>query len=393
MQDTENRIAKRKTWEKTKTQFLVRHCSGQYYAIAYANGKQIWRSLRTKHYSIAQARLAEFLKDHRRTADGNGKSEISPKLTFAEALRIHQRNQADNVQIKPATLHYWNQIFAKLLKSWPEIRDREIRRITATDCEEWARKFRKIVSPTRWNNTLSGLRHVFEVALRGGIIHRNPAATPADHLHSPLRRLRPNKKKPDLPTRAEFFQLVETVEKAGGGCSRHCADFLRGLAFTGVRKGEAAQIEWRDLEFDRGEIVVRGDPDTATKNWEVRRVPMIPDARTLFERMRSARAAEPFTEKVFRVRESQKAIDHACRKLGLRRITHHDLRHLFATTCIESGTDIRTLASWLGHRDGGALALKTYGHLRNEHSVAQAGRVSFQPNDDAANKVVNFSEA
>jgi integrase len=120
---------------------------------------------------------------------------------------------------------------------------------------------------------------------------------------------------------------------------------------------------------------------------------MIPDARTLFERMRFARAAEPFTEKVFRVRESQKAIDHACRKLGLRRITHHDLRHLFATTCIESGTDIRTLASWLGHRDGGALALKTYGHLRNEHSVAQAGRVSFQPNDDAANKVVNFSEA
>src|SRR6266481_3701747 len=186
MQDT----AKRKTWEKTKTQFLVRHYSGQYYAIAYANGKQIWKSLRTKHYSIAQARLAEFLKDHRR-AGGNGNSEMSPKITFVEALQIHQRNQADNVEIKPATLHYWNQIFAKLLKSWPEIRDREIRRITTTDCEEWARKFRKISSPTRWNNTLSGLRHVFDVAIRAGIIHRNPAAAPLDHLHTPLRRVTP----------------------------------------------------------------------------------------------------------------------------------------------------------------------------------------------------------
>src|SRR2546430_4794234 len=318
MQDIANARAKRKTWERTKTQFLVRHCSGQYYAIAYANGKQIWRSLRTKHYSVAQARLAEFLKDHRR-AGGNGKSEVSPKITFAEALQIHQRNQADNVEIKPATLHYWNQIFGKLLKSWPEIRDREIRRITTTDCEEWAREFRKTASPTRWNNTLSGLRHVFEVAVRAGIIHRNPAATPPNHLHTPLRRLTPNKKKPDLPTRAEFFQLVEAVEKAGGGCSRHCADFLRGLAFTGTRKGEAAQIEWRDLEFNRGEIVVRGDPETGTKNWEVRRVPMIPDAQKLFEKMRTERAAEPLTEKVFRVREAQRAINNACKKLGLRR--------------------------------------------------------------------------
>ena len=49
------------------------------------------------------------------------------------------------------------------------------------------------------------------------------------------------------------------------------------------------------------------------------------------------------------------------------KITHHDLRHLFATRCIESGVDIPTVARWLGHKDGGALAMKTYGHLRNEH--------------------------
>lgn len=34
------------------------------------------------------------------------------------------------------------------------------------------------------------------------------------------------------------------------------------------------------------------------------------------------------------------------------RITHHDLRHLSATTCIESGVDVPTVARWLGHRDG-----------------------------------------
>ena len=154
---------------------------------------------------------------------------------------------------------------------------------------------------------------------------------------------------------------------------------MAGLAFTGMRKSESNAIEWRDIDFERDEIVVRGDATTGTKNWELRRVPLIPDARTLFERMRSERPDEPLDAKVFRVRESQKALDRACKRVGAERITHHDLRHLFATRCIESGVDIPTVSRWLGHKDGGALAMKTYGHLRREHSIAQAQRVTFAP--------------
>lgn len=142
-------------------------------------------------------------------------------------------------------------------------------------------------------------------------------------------------------------------------------------------KGETRQIEWRDVDFEAGEIIIRGDPETGTKNWTVRRVPLIPDARGLFGRMRSERRGEPLEAKVFRVGECQKALDRACKKVGADRITHHDLRHLFATRCIESGVDIPTVSRWLGHKDGGALAMKTYGHLRREHSIAQAQRVSF----------------
>jgi integrase len=144
-----------------------------------------------------------------------------------------------------------------------------------------------------------------------------------------------------------------------------------------MHKGEANALEWRDVDFEAGEIVVRGDDGTATKNWELRHVPLIPDARTLFQRMRSDRADEPLDVKVFRVGECQKALNRACQKVGTDRITHHDLRHLFATRCIESGVDIPTVSRWLGHKDGGALAMKTYGHLRREHSIEQTQRVSF----------------
>src|SRR5437867_382878 len=235
-----------KTWEKTREQNLVRHKSGRYYARTFNNNKEIWKSLRTAHFSVAKARLAEFLREHREKQVA-GVSEASAKMTFGEALKIHLQNQADDVTIKPSTRHYWKQL--------------------------------------------------------------------------------------TLPSREQFLQLVEAVERAGAWCSRDCADLLRGLAFIGCRKGEAAQIEWRDVDFEAGEIVVRGDPETGTKNWTVRRVPMIPDARALFERMRGKRASEPLTQKVFRVREAQRAIDRAARKLGMTRIVHHDLRHLFATIC------------------------------------------------------------
>ena len=74
------------------------------------------------------------------------------------------------------------------------------------------------------------------------------------------------------------------------------------------------------------------------------------------------------------------------RNLSIARITHHDLRHLFATRCIESGVDIPTVSRWLGHKDGGALAMKVYGHLRDSHSTAMAQKVRFHESKPTTNE-------
>jgi integrase len=41
----------------------------------------------------------------------------------------------------------------------------------------------------------------------------------------------------------------------------------------------------------------------------------------------------------------------------------HMMRHLYASSLIAAGVDVRTVAEYLGHSDGGALVLKTYSHL------------------------------
>jgi hypothetical protein len=40
--------------------------------------------------------------------------------------------------------------------------------------------------------------------------------------------------------------------------------------------------------------------------------------------------------------------------------------------------DIPTVSRWLGHRDGGALAMRVYGHLRDQHSSEMAQKVTFK---------------
>jgi integrase len=373
-----------KRWERTRLQNLVRHKSGTYYARAFADGKEVWKSLKTPHFSVAQARLAEFLKEHRqRVSNTNG--EVSAKMTFAQAAATHLRNLDDNLSIKPNTRHYWRQRLAALLKSWPTLAETQIRKITPADCKKWASTFSKTASPTNYNNTVALLRHILNVAIEAGVIYANAAG--------PLKRAAIRAKEIVLPSTEKFHALLEEMRAAHSRDSRNCADFAAGLAFTGCRLGEACEIEWRDFDFEKGELVVRDNAVTGTKNWELRRVPLIPDARALFKRMRSERVDEPLDAKVFLVRECQKSLDRACKKIGTNRIVHHDLRHLFATRCIESGVDIPTVSRWLGHKDGGALAMKTYGHLRREHSLAQAQRVTFAPGSTKEPDIIAFRAA
>ena len=105
---------------------------------------------------------------------------------------------------------------------------------------------------------------------------------------------------------------------------------------------------------------------------------MIPEMRKLLERLKAQRGEQEFLDNpVPKVRKFNRSLKRACKKLGLFHLTHHDLRHLFATRCIESGVDIPTVAKWLGHKDGGVLAMQTYGHLRDKHSADMAQKVVF----------------
>jgi len=299
-------------------------------------------------------------------------------MTFSDALTIFQQRLTGDGSLKPRSKEYRGERIAALLKSWSDLDKTDVRKITKNDCLAWGAKFSSAASPSNYNNTVGTLRMVLDIAVEAGARYDNPARF--------IKKARVRLKELRLPDQNQFLKLVDSIEGVNKRFSRDCADLVRFLAYGGFRKGEAANVTWSDCDFEKGEIIVRGDPETGTKNWSIRRVPMIPDMLELLEHLRKEHPDEAASNRVMRVRECQNAIDSACKKLGIARFTHHDLRHLFATLCIESGVDIPTVSRWLGHKDGGALAMKVYGHLRDQHSVNMAQRVTFRKS--ATQKVI-----
>jgi integrase len=98
--------------------------------------------------------------------------------------------------------------------------------------------------------------------------------------------------------------------------------------------------------------------------------------RALLLRLKDERPSRP-SDHISSIHDAKRCLQTACRRLGFPAFSHHDFRHFFATTCIEAGVDIPTVSRWLGHKDGGALAMRVYGHLRQEHSFSMIKRVTF----------------
>jgi integrase len=331
-------------------------------------------------YSVAKLRLPDLIGEHRALVEAAA-DRSSGKLTFGDVVATYRARIESDPRLKPASRRYRLMTVDFIVKTWPGILEKNVRKITGRECLEWFRGYSKRFAPSVVNNSIGTLRAIFSDAIQQGARFTNPAAR--------LKRLRLRQNPLRLPSRDEFIGFVHAIETAGAPQSKDCADFVRFLAYSGLRTGEARFVTWRDVDFTRGEIIVQGDPIHGTKNNEVRRVSMIPELREMLDAMRARRAHEKPDAQVLRVFEAEKSMRRAANVVGISRLRHHDLRHLFASTCIESGVDIPTVSRWLGHKDGGALAMKVYGHLRQEHSALQAQRVRFAPPPES--NVVSFA--
>jgi integrase len=349
-------MQKKAQFSKSKIPCLVRHRGGNYYASAKVSGKLIRRSLDTDDYNQAVIRLPGVLAEMR------GAKNAAQAGTLGAAIK--EESERDDPTIKGTTQTYYRARYASLLavaKKMPvnplEI---PITRVTVADLRGMMDTYAKSNAETAYNGTLTLLRRTYARAIESGHVGGNPVAK--------LKRLKPQKKKYDLPTAETFAMIVAEILAQKKSHSKATAMSVEFLAYTGLRKSEGQSLQWRDIKKDH--LVVR-----TLKGDDIRQVPLIPAALELIARVKAAGIPTAAADPVLLIKSPREALGNACARLEIDHMRVHDLRHIFATRCIESGVDLPTLAGWLGHKDGGVLCAQVYGHLCKKHSTAMAGRV------------------
>jgi hypothetical protein len=96
-------------WRKIRTANLYEHLqSGRYYAIAWVNGKQVFKSLKTDSVEHAKIKLPTVLKQFAKM--GRRKENVvPPDTTIGQLSERYLESVRTSVKNKASTAHYRDQ--------------------------------------------------------------------------------------------------------------------------------------------------------------------------------------------------------------------------------------------------------------------------------------------
>lgn len=161
----------------------------------------------------------------------------------------------------------------------------------------------------------------------------------------------------------------------------------------GLRIGEVCGLQWGDFDLKAGTLTIRRTvsriychvgktklvvqtPKTKSSG---REIPIPRELAALLHTLRGK--ASPSTwflsgnaDKPVEPRCYRKSIRSYLRRASVRRVHPHALRHTFATTCLQSGCDIKTLSEILGHTDAN-ITLKRYVHSDMKRKRSEMERI------------------
>lgn len=231
-------------------------------------------------------------------------------------------------------------------------------------------------------NILNG---VFEMAFLDDSIPANPM----------LKVKRPAPRKDEAPkeeadkalTVKELARVLSCVEQE----PLKWQAYINLAADTGARRGELCGLQWQDINWNTGAIVIRrnlqytaqkGVYETSPKNGKSRSVDVGPETLALLRKLRYAQADSCISKYVFtqdgtpdpmHPQSPTRYFSKFGKKYGVDDFHPHKLRHSSASIAITSGADIVSVSERLGHSDT-AVTLRMYAHA-NEESIRRAGQL------------------
>jgi integrase len=340
----------RGTLKRVATGLYRSTASDVYFAHVRIHGKLFRDSLETADRETANRRLRDFRQSKAKVDIRAGKITLAALCDQYVATLRHLSRSSRKAK---------DGILRRLKTEWPAGAEQSVAAVKPSHCDAWLARQARRVDRSQYNAYVQTLRGVLQFAVRDRIIPENPAS----HLKY-LKRDRPVRL---TPSWEEFLAIVDDVgSQSLNAEAQASADFVAFIGLAGLGQAEAGALRWRDIDFERGQITTFRHK---TRTGFV--IPIYPQVRPLVEAL-DARRSGQVDERVFRIKDAKKAISGACRRLGLPHYTHRSFRRLFITRAIEKGVDVKVIAEWQGHRDGGKLILDTYSHVNRAHSQRMA---------------------
>jgi integrase len=363
-----SRLKTKRKWLKVSSRIpgLYQYVpSGVYHARIRRGGKLYRESLETKDMAFAKRKLADFKQRLERTDPRYG------KITLVEWL---EKIYTPTLKGAEGALKAKRRIIAKVKKTWFLRRTQPMRDIKKSQVLTWLNEQYGDWSESYWNSALALIRDAFEMAVNDHVIMENPCAG-----------LKYRKRKKPIrltPTFEQFKAIVADIRaQPFNREAEDSGDFVEFLGLAGLGQAEAASITRADVDLDAGRMIVyRHKTDVGFV------IPIFPQVRALVEKLCNGKK---HNERLFNITQARKAIANACKRLGFPSFTHRSLRRMFITRAIERGVDVKVIAEWQGHRDGGKLILQTYSHVNPVHSNRMAQLMTTEQPEN----VVAMSEA
>lgn len=329
----------------------------------YYKGRKRTRSLGTTSKSIAKLRLGEWVDELKAAG---WKSSV--KHSFADASR---RFQAEHFpRLKPSSADRYGTSLIVLARAFDARKIEDLSRSDLSAFEAERRKGGAANATIR--RDLSCLSAMLSCAIDWGWLPANVATL---YLKSAGRR-----GLEEAPPRTRYLSHEEeqTILSALEGQMEMrlygSRDFHRAFMLwaamilavdTGLRREELLGLEWRDVDIDQNQIIIRGE---RAKSGLYRAVPLLPRARKLLvdnlPRRTRCVLHDSNGERYTDLAPQFKAAAAAC---GITDVRWHDLRRTCGCRLLQDlGLPMEKVSLWLGHASI-ALTQRAYAFLDVRH--------------------------
>jgi len=336
------------TLKKVASCLYKYEASGVYFAHIRSGGKLHRKSLGTTDRKLANRFLADFRRKLSRIDPGLSKTTLAAMADVYLQTIEH---------MSASTKKARRGIIKRLKETFYGAEVTPLGEIKPSQLEAWLAKQAGKLSASHHNTFVTTLRDIFALAVRDRFIADDPCAELIYRKREQPIRL--------TPSFEEFKALVADIRtQRFNADAKDSADFVEFIGLAGVGQAEAAALTRKHVKFHVEQIQL-----FRRKTRQAFTIPLYPQVRPLLEKLCHGLKAD---DRVFPINSAKKAIAGACTRLGLPHYTHRSFRRMFITRAIERGVDVKVIAEWQGHKDGGKLILDTYSHVNRIHSQRMA---------------------